>query len=996
MTKLENFYLMNVSLYLNTMNTLQNFMLVNKKCQSCLTSLYINPYIDVSNEILKLSIKEQNILYLKIFNFIEKTFPKINTLQCTEYMLTTPTSFYTKINKIRIVKTPRPFEYTGSLHSQPLQLTVVPKLENMFLFGNSFGNYLPSQFVNLRIVHLNAWRRNIPLIVDIIDLPRIEKITLWNCTDPNYLYMMSQLLDGKDDLLVLELVFKNSEVSDTEKNKLNCSRMKKLQTIKIALFVEKCLLREVMREEFEKIISKLRSQNVNVFDCGETYVDKCCVLDDSRFVGEVSVTTQSALNNTNFKYDRSMRHQFDYIPNRGNFGKWMNNTRRSKEVRSKRYNYCNEKLIDRNFYVIRRESKRGFRGRGMERYNGTPTPFSDDIYDNENWTDNDVENGEQNEDANNIEIDKNANSIKDDDDERQEKLEDKTVENDIQNEEEIEDETSTTEQVKSQKDLIRIPLTSPLLLVDDLINRMCVLSKQIKVLNVVSLSNMNLSDFKLMTLCIEKCRNCTFSNVVLNRLLCTKCTKITFDKLQIKDSIYLDTSNKMSFFEFSHFCFFKIRQSEDVKISNLVLQKLRIFNCKSVTVAQSEYSNLICNQSSSIIFDNSNKESKVANETIFSSFEEISNSQINVIWSGSVKIVKSKLSQFVNFPKNNETAILIQIDFQEKTGDDTKQVYPNYNIRFVAGKVSKVSYFDTRCIPNLPGINLNLSYTNDFNGENVYLEDAKNVFINSYKPLKLFCKNVEKVYSISMNVVHKGVDFDLQIISKSDKHLGKQDETTVSNSHKNSRVVCFEHIEINSLNLLEVYGNVKKCEVCMFYNTSPFDDDHIYHYKRYNMSSVDVLHIIISNRGQQMVDLKKCNSKKIILETEHPFFVKEIVLNRNTKFVDTGKILYRKISGGDQNVEIRTSETKFAERGKEVYVVKKKKEKLCWMKCTKIVCENEVEEIVVKGCRELQEIVVGSNTKKIHVQSCENLRTISGDTKNVKIVVRNCINFIEK
>ncbi|ELP87716.1 hypothetical protein EIN_415690, partial [Entamoeba invadens IP1] len=79
MSKLERVYMMKVSLYINTMDSLKTFEQVNKKCFECMQSLYINPFVNLEIETFALFKEPLEALYSSIFEFIIKAFPKIET-----------------------------------------------------------------------------------------------------------------------------------------------------------------------------------------------------------------------------------------------------------------------------------------------------------------------------------------------------------------------------------------------------------------------------------------------------------------------------------------------------------------------------------------------------------------------------------------------------------------------------------------------------------------------------------------------------------------------------------------------------------------------------------------------------------------------------------------------------------------------------------------------------------------------------------------------------
>ncbi|ELP88901.1 hypothetical protein EIN_476130 [Entamoeba invadens IP1] len=84
MSRLERVFLMNVSLFIETIQDLIQFQLVNKKCLEALNGLHINPFIkDFDVQHPNKNEKGFVTQCLRISSFLMKSFPRLETLVCT-------------------------------------------------------------------------------------------------------------------------------------------------------------------------------------------------------------------------------------------------------------------------------------------------------------------------------------------------------------------------------------------------------------------------------------------------------------------------------------------------------------------------------------------------------------------------------------------------------------------------------------------------------------------------------------------------------------------------------------------------------------------------------------------------------------------------------------------------------------------------------------------------------------------------------------------------
>ncbi|ELP88812.1 hypothetical protein EIN_103250 [Entamoeba invadens IP1] len=164
MSKLERVYMMNVSLNINTMDSLKTFEQVNKKSFECMQSLYINPFINLEIKTFALFKEPCEVLYSSIFEFIIKAFSKIETLQCYDYMLDNDNKLIRKVKKIRLVKTTHnkrnDYNHIHLPHFHPQKVTsALSKIENCYV-GTKNNNLLPTDnYTNLKSIHMNGWIR---------------------------------------------------------------------------------------------------------------------------------------------------------------------------------------------------------------------------------------------------------------------------------------------------------------------------------------------------------------------------------------------------------------------------------------------------------------------------------------------------------------------------------------------------------------------------------------------------------------------------------------------------------------------------------------------------------------------------------------------------------------------------------------------------------------------------------------------------------------------
>ncbi|ELP83801.1 hypothetical protein EIN_240580 [Entamoeba invadens IP1] len=263
MSKLEIVYMMNVALYINTVESLKTFIKVNKKCSSCLNGLYINPFIDVAVQCFSMFKEQRNALYASIFLFILKAFPKIETLQCVDYMLGDDNKVINKVKKIRLVKTPHNRNRLSGVvkftHNHPkIAPQAIPKIANLFVVTKNKAVIPNETYTSLESVQIDGWIRNKDLLSAIFGLPNVKKVTIWNCTHFTYLNTICECI---------------SEV--------NLKHQHKLDNVNISVFIEKSISTEIYREEFESAFLALKQLGVSVYYNTENVIDNCYVLDES-------------------------------------------------------------------------------------------------------------------------------------------------------------------------------------------------------------------------------------------------------------------------------------------------------------------------------------------------------------------------------------------------------------------------------------------------------------------------------------------------------------------------------------------------------------------------------------------------------------------------------------------------------------------------------------------------------------------------------------------
>ncbi|ELP91701.1 hypothetical protein EIN_413790 [Entamoeba invadens IP1] len=310
MSKLEIVYMMNVALYINTVESLKTFMEINKKCSSCLSGLYINPFIDVSVQSFSMFKEQHKALYTSIFLFLLKAFPKIETLQCVDYMLGDANKVINKVKKIRLVKTPhnrnRLSVVVACAHNHPkIAPQAILKIVNLCVVTKNEAVIPNEMYTSLESVQIDGWIRNKDLLNAIFGLPSVRKVTIWNCTHISYLNTIWECI---------------SEVKLKHQHKLD--------NVNISVFIEKSISTEIYREEFESAFLALKQLGVSVYYNTENVIDNCHILDESRFIGEVVVTNKKGLDFGCFKNDRE--YDIDVYHNREGYDKWMIKTRRHK------------------------------------------------------------------------------------------------------------------------------------------------------------------------------------------------------------------------------------------------------------------------------------------------------------------------------------------------------------------------------------------------------------------------------------------------------------------------------------------------------------------------------------------------------------------------------------------------------------------------------------------------------------------------------------------
>ncbi|ELP89971.1 hypothetical protein EIN_301700 [Entamoeba invadens IP1] len=105
MVKLEQFFLSNVALYINALDSLYNFVEINHKCKNSLQTLHINPYVKFDGyPLLNRSVYFSQ--FQKQFKFYFEFIPNIETVQCSHSMLGArlkDCGVIDKVKKIRVV-----------------------------------------------------------------------------------------------------------------------------------------------------------------------------------------------------------------------------------------------------------------------------------------------------------------------------------------------------------------------------------------------------------------------------------------------------------------------------------------------------------------------------------------------------------------------------------------------------------------------------------------------------------------------------------------------------------------------------------------------------------------------------------------------------------------------------------------------------------------------------------------------------------------------------
>ncbi|ELP86062.1 hypothetical protein EIN_327090 [Entamoeba invadens IP1] len=885
MSKLERVYLMNVTLYVNTVDSLKTFEQVNKKCFECLQSLFINPLINLEIETFVLFKEPREALYSSIFKFIIKAFPKIETLQCYDYMLGNNDKLVHKVKKIRIVKTPHNkknyYKNIHLPHFHPQIVTcAIPKIENYYV-GTKCANLLPTDnYTNLKSVHMNGWIRKPNILQRIFELKSVTKITIWNCTHPTFLSLIETQIEAR--------------------------RMKKLANVKVSIFIEKMAIREILKKDFDVAILKLKKLNVDVFDCEENVVDHCGVLDNSRFVGEVVITNVKGLDLVGFRRDEEVQTEdhFEYI----GYKKWIeltrkinnNNIQQSVEQKDKQMTTIQNELIE---------------------------------YKNE------------------IETQKSEESI----DNLNEENDNNTTHDEDTDEDLLYSESNAITSSQNNEIQTDIPITCPLVVLDNVMTEVALLTHQITKLTLFNISNNKLSKLFATTILIMKCTKLEVSISAVDMIYCNNSSHIKIVNFGYINFFNLKTSNNIIIENHTKYHIMSIVASniKTLLLANCIVENINVENCTNYVMSNCEYGNVEFTSCDKVSMDLTNKQINSFKVKILS-FNRITNSNIHTPLKAILKISRSHFAQFKNVFVNTLNEYLREFDKHQKYDNDNEYEVNFMNgVTFINGKLTMVTFNNANKIPYLEHIDVKICNKKEI--KEIFIEKARRVFIDVNNDVKVICGEVDSVVSTRYSIVYREEKY-----LKYEEIERWMDETDY---------------------IVEVYGHVK---LCAYYITYPYKDLNStdFYYDQNDQIVINVL------KAEYIINLSDMYIKRIYIERTTKFCGNKLILNNMTEFVDLKNIDFKEIVGTKcLTVNRNYKENKYE---KTMFKAQKKKTRVGWAKCKKIVCSESVEQIIVKMCDNLEEIVVGENVVKIHVQSCKTLKRFIGEIKGVQIVVKNC------
>ncbi|ELP85545.1 hypothetical protein EIN_149470 [Entamoeba invadens IP1] len=272
MSRLEKVFLMNVSLYINTVESIRNFMMVNKQCLEAIKMLHINSYIDVSSYVFSCKISSSQQFYSHIADFIFRVFENIETLQCCAYMLENCSfeKYNDRVQSIVIVKTAQnKFSFKQHRH---MPSCVLPKIKSVFIDPFNFFRLRVDQLTNLKIVSLCAWKLPKYVLRDVYESNSVTTASFWRCAIPEFLLKICRQIELR-------------------KSKF----MKEIETTTV---IESTVLTKVYTTDLSQAVVELRKNNVKVLNFSNPQMlskEEQIVLGDDRYSGEVFVTTSKAL-----------------------------------------------------------------------------------------------------------------------------------------------------------------------------------------------------------------------------------------------------------------------------------------------------------------------------------------------------------------------------------------------------------------------------------------------------------------------------------------------------------------------------------------------------------------------------------------------------------------------------------------------------------------------------------------------------------------------------
>ncbi|ELP89966.1 hypothetical protein EIN_301550 [Entamoeba invadens IP1] len=883
MSKLERVYLMNVTLYVNTVDSLKTFEQVNKKCFECFQSLFINPLINLEIETFALFKEPREALYSSIFNFIINAFPKIETLQCYDYMLGNDDKLVYKVKKIRIVKTPHNknnyYKNIHVPHFHPQIVTcAIPKIENFYV-GTKCTNLLPTDnYTNLKSVHMNGWIRNPNILQRIFELKSVTKITIWNCTHPTFLSSIETQIEAR--------------------------RMKKMANVKVSIFIEKTAIREILKKDFDVAIIKLKKLNVDVFDCEENVVDHCGVLDNSRFVGEVVITNVKGLDLVGFRRDEEVQTEdhFEYI----GYKKWIELTR---------------KINNNNIQ------------QSVEQKDEQMTTIQNELIEYKNE----------------IETQKSEGS----NDNLNEENDNNTTHDEYTDEDLLYSESDAITSSQNNEINTDIPMTCPLVVLDNVMTEVALLTHQITILTLFNISNIKLSKLFATTILIVKCKKLEVSISAVDMINCYNSSHIKIVNFGYINFFNLKTSNNIIIENHAEYHIMSVVASniKTLLLVNCIVENTNVENCTNFVMSNCEYGNVEFTGCDKVSMDLTNKQiNSFKVKTL--SFNRITNSNIYTPLKAILKISRSHFAQFKNIFVNTLNEYLREFDKLQKYDNEYEVNFMN-GVTFINGKLTMVTFNNVNKIPFLENIDVKICNKKEI--KEIFIEKARRVFINANNDVKVICGEVDSVVSTCYSIVYR-----------EEKYL-KYEE--------------IERWMDDTDYIVEVYGHVK---LCAYYITYPYKDLNLndFYYDQNDHIVINVL------KAEYIINLSDMPIKRIYIERTAKFCGNKLILNNKTEFVDLKNIDFKEIVGTKcLTINRNYKENKYE---KTVFEAQKKKTRVSWAKCEKIVCSESVEQIVVKTCDNLEEIVVGENVVKIHVQSCKTLKRFIGKIKGVQVVVKNC------